>query len=139
EAHRLCKFEHTLTRGWEENVESFDVRVVAPLAELTQNPFGIVLIVWRADMVRVRGDAAHVLALLIGCRNGAKADFPFPFGGGAAGCVAIERGDVGGRGVEQQTNEQGRHCCLPQVKQSASARTQSGPPTAGCAERTYWR
>ena len=72
ELRRLDHFEHAFFGRRKQHVEGFDVRVPAPLLELRQNPFGVLLVIRRADVMRARAQAPHVLALVVRAGNGAK-------------------------------------------------------------------
>ena len=81
---------HAQLRGGEEHAKSFDVRVQTPGSELRQNPFGVVFVVGRADVVRICGQTAHVLAHVVGHGKGAELLFPLAFRARALVAVAAK-------------------------------------------------
>ena len=58
------------------------MRVESPFLEAGENPFGIVLVVGRADVVRPRAQPAHVLAEIGGVGDGAELRLPIALGSG---------------------------------------------------------
>ena len=72
EAGRRGQFEQAFLRCREQHVIGFELGVPAPLAEPRQHPLGIVLVVGRADVVRPRAEALHVLADGRGVGKGAQ-------------------------------------------------------------------
>ena len=98
------QLDHALERCGEQHVKRLDMRVEAEASELGENPFGIVLVVRRADVVGTRGEPAHVGPQRIGRGNGAELRLPVPFGLGGFRCEATQlvsrRG--GRRGCEEQ-------------------------------------
>ena len=102
-----------LGRG-EEHVEGLDARVEAEALELRENPFGIVVVVRRADVVGPRRETAHVLAHGIRARDGAEFRLPFALDLGGLGAEAAQvvvgrRGS--GRRHEQARQDIGDHGC----------------------------
>ena len=104
----LDQFERALFRRREEHVEGFDLRVQAPLLELRQHPLGVVLVVGRADVMRPRGEALHVIVQVLGAGNGAEHHFPVVLGTRRFRRVAAQNGRVRG----------GRKCGAPQESQT---------------------
>ena len=76
----LDEFDETLFGRGKKHVEGFDVRVQAEFLELGQDPFGIVFIVRRADVMRMRGKPLHISAKVGRIRRSAKFLLPVAFG-----------------------------------------------------------
>jgi hypothetical protein len=92
----IDQFDKAFLRGGVKDREGLDVRVEAELLELGENPFGVVPIVRRTDVVRPGAEALHVGAEVLRAGNGAKLFFPLAFGAGGVGRVPIKRRFVGG-------------------------------------------
>src|ERR1051326_7731541 len=97
--------EALLGRG-KKNAEVLDVRVPSPLLEFGKNPFRILLVVGRTDVMRARAEQLHALAQHVGIGNGAEFFFPaalsLRIGSGEAG---ERRGLVGCGGGENKSGE----------------------------------
>ena len=65
--------------------------VETELLELRGDPFGIVFVVGRTDVVRTRGKALHIGTEIFRTGNGAQLFFPLAFGAGRFGGIAKER------------------------------------------------
>ncbi len=87
EFRRLDQFYDPHFRSRKQNVESLDVGVETPLLEFGQHPFGVVLVVRRADVMRTGGEALHVVAQVLGLGDGAE--FCFPIALSARRCRGI--------------------------------------------------
>ena len=72
----LHQFEEPLFGRREEHVEGLDLRVEAPLLELGEHPFRVVLVVGRADVVRPGREPLHVGAQVAGVGDGAELRLP---------------------------------------------------------------
>ena len=90
------QFQDALFRRGKQYVEGFDLGVESPFFEAGEDPFGVVFVVGRADVVRSGAEAAHVFANVGGEDAVLKFLFPVAFGGGSLGGVAEE---LRGRGV----------------------------------------
>src|SRR5260370_28000127 len=94
------KFDEAFFRSWKEDIELLDVRVETKLLEFSGDPFGVVFVVWRTDMVRARREAVDVSAEVFPGRNGAEVLFPPAFDAGrvgGGGRRTLPRGGVLGR------------------------------------------
>ena len=76
-------------RRGEENVEGLDAGVETPLFEFGEHPLGVVLVVGRADVVRTRGEALHVVAQVLGLGDGAEFRFPVALSAGGSGGISV--------------------------------------------------
>src|SRR2546429_9997534 len=65
--------------------------VETKLLQFRRDPFGVVFVVGRTDVVRTRGEALHVSAEILRAGNGAQFLFPLAFGAGKFGGVAKKR------------------------------------------------
>src|SRR2546422_2170425 len=92
--------EAILWRG-KEHVEGFYVRVPAELLEPGGDPFRIVFVVRRADMMRARREALHVSAQVLRAGNRTELFFPLAFGARRFGGITVERLVVGHTGCER--------------------------------------
>ena len=116
--------EFELAGFWrgEECFHLFDLGVEAVGLELGDEPLGVVLVVGRADVVRARGEAAHVFANAIGFGDGAEFLLPLHFGGGVSGGIAAEGFGVGGvhgpgiHGQDEKTGKNFTHAAAPHWK-----------------------
>ena len=72
----LYQFQQALLGRREKHIIRFDLRIPPPLFEFGEEPFSVVLVVWRADMVRARTEALHILPQIGWIRNGAELAFP---------------------------------------------------------------
>ena len=95
-------------RRREENVKLFDMRVEAKLLEFCGDPFGVLFVVGRADVVRVRGETLHVIAEVLRAGNGAELLFPLAFDAGRLGGIAEERLLVGGDVAPERSKRDSR-------------------------------
>ena len=104
----LDHFEHADLRRGEENVEGFDVGVESPFLEAGENPLGVVFVVGRADVVRARAQAAHVLFQIGGIGDRAKLRSPIRARSGWSGRIADERSLIGAEchGGDHQIQDQ---------------------------------
>src|SRR5277367_4793658 len=102
----LHEFKLPLFGRGEENIESFDLSVQAKFLELGENPFRVVFVVWRSDMVRTRGEPLHVGAYVGGLGDSAELGFQIPLVPRGVGGVTAQRPDFGGlreRGNQKRT------------------------------------
>ncbi len=108
ESRRLDHLEHTLLRRGEKNLKRFHVHVPAPLLEFRRQPFLVVLIVGRADVVRPRRQQLHVIANIV--RRNRRAEFllPLPF---CARIVAREACQAGLRVLLRQKRPRNQTQC----------------------------
>ncbi len=67
-------------RSGKQSIESLDVGIETPLLEFGEHPFGIVLVIRGADVVRTGGEALHVVAQVLGLGDRAKFGFPIALG-----------------------------------------------------------
>ena len=74
------EFDEAFFRRGEKHGEGFDVGIEAEFLVLGQNPFGVFLVVGRADIVRAGAQTLHVGAEVGGARRGAEFFFPLAFG-----------------------------------------------------------
>src|SRR6185437_14711191 len=65
----LDQLNHALLRSRKQHAKGLDARVKTPLLQPRENPFGVVLVVWRADMVRIGRQPFHVSAEIFRARN----------------------------------------------------------------------
>ena len=91
------EFNDALLRSGKEDIEILDSGVKPPLLEAGQDPLSVVFVISRTNVVRPRGEAAHVFADI--ARHYCVLEFLFevPLSRGAAGRIAEER--VGWIGV----------------------------------------
>src|SRR5208283_2695417 len=73
---RLNHFEHPHLRSGEQHIERLDVRIQPPFLEAGQDPFRIVLVVRRSDVVRARAETSHVLPKIGRVGNSAELRLP---------------------------------------------------------------
>src|SRR5437660_7113281 len=73
------ELNQTLLRRRIQHVEILDLRLQTKLFELRRNPFRIVFVIWRADVVRTRRKPLHIRAMIFRIRNGSEFFFPLPF------------------------------------------------------------
>src|SRR5260370_28071350 len=99
------KFDEAFFRSWKEDIELLDVRVETKLLEFSGDPFGVVFVVWRTDMVRARREAVHVSAEIVPARDGAELLFPLAFGAGRFRGGAEERLLLGGAVATATSNQ----------------------------------
>ena len=104
----LHEFEQALLRGGKEHVELLDRRVPAPFLELRHDPFGVVLVVRRADMMRPRAQALHVGLEIRRLRQGPEGLVP---GFGAR----LRRGRRGPKREDEHQGEDSWHRTFSQV------------------------
>src|SRR5258707_793040 len=85
------KLDETFFRRGKEDVKLLDVCVETKLLEFRGDPFGVVLVVGRANVVRVRGKSLHVSAEVVRTGNGTELLFPLAFDAGRLGGIAEKR------------------------------------------------
>src|SRR6185437_1342091 len=73
------KLEDPKLRSWEKNLECFNMRVPAKFFELSEQPFAVLLVVRRADVMRARGEKLHILLHVVWGRNRAELLLPALF------------------------------------------------------------
>ena len=76
----LDKFENACLRSWVEDVELFHVGVPAPLFIARHEPFGVLLLVFRTDIMGMRGKPDHIGVNSRRVRDPAEFSFPFQLG-----------------------------------------------------------
>src|SRR5439155_1378470 len=102
ELGRRDQLHHALFGRGKQNVERLDLRVEPEALELREDPFGVGLVVRRADVVRSRREVTHVLAQRVGARDRAELGFPLPLDLRRIGRVAAQvAGGGGGRGEDE--------------------------------------
>ena len=101
EFRRIEQLDHTLFRGWKQYVKVFNVAVQTPFFEFREDPFRIVLVIRRANMVRPGGKPLHVVAQVVLLRNVAEFAFPIAFCAGLFDRISHQgRWFFGGRAQE---------------------------------------
>ena len=102
ELGRRDQLHHALFGRGKQHVERLDLRVEPEALELREDPFGVGLVVRRADVVRSRREVTHVLAQRVGARDRAELGFPLPLDLRRIGRVAAQvAGGGGGRGEDE--------------------------------------
>ena len=108
----LYQFHGALFRSRKQDVEVLDMRVQSPFFHLGQQPFGIVLVIRRANVMRARREPLHVLALIVGVGNRAELRLPIALGAGRIGRIAgqspIIRDRGGNREAENKDSQKGQ-------------------------------
>jgi hypothetical protein len=89
------EFDEALPGCGKENVELLYVGVETKFLEFRGDPFGVVFVVGRADVVRVGGEALHVGTEVVRARDGAELFFPLALGARRLRGISIERLLVG--------------------------------------------
>jgi hypothetical protein len=89
------ELDYTLFGRRKENIELLDVGIEAELFEFGGDPFGVVFVVGRTDVVGPGREPLHIGAKIIGSGNGAQLFFPLALGARGCGGVAEERLLVG--------------------------------------------
>jgi hypothetical protein len=72
------QFDGPLFRRGEQNVKGLDVRIETELLEFRRQPFRIVLVVCRSNIVRPRRKPLHVVAHQLRIRNRLEPFLPLP-------------------------------------------------------------
>jgi hypothetical protein len=85
----IDELDETLFRRGKKHVEGLDVGIEAEFLVFGKNPFRIVFVVGRADVVGMRGQTLHIGAKI--CRARCGAEFFFPLALGAGGFCGITR------------------------------------------------
>jgi len=79
---------------WEKNLKRFDGGIPSPGFHLIANPLGILLVVGRAEVMRMRGEPLHILAKIVRIGNRAERGFQLELGFRIGGRKAVERGGI---------------------------------------------
>src|SRR5689334_15312392 len=73
------QLQNALFRRREKYIELLDLSVKSPRLELRKDPFGILLVIRRADVMRTGTQPLHGVTHDLGVGNGAHLGFPVAF------------------------------------------------------------
>src|SRR5207248_1614404 len=112
---------NALFRGWKKHVKLLDLRVQTKLFEFPKNPFRVLLVVRRPNMVRMRREQFHIRAHVLWIRKRAQLLFPLAFRLRRFGGVAVQRllfgNNVipGGRERKRSKNNRSKHSATKHI------------------------
>src|SRR5579859_4882192 len=95
------KFNQALLRCGIEHVEILDLRFESKLLEFRGNPLGVLFVVVRPYVVRMRGKTLHISAMIRWIGNGAHLFFPLALNAGRIRAEAEKRGFVSRGGIQK--------------------------------------